>query len=137
MSKTTVRRTSKIASKPAKPLTLADIAITWTRGSDKWAQRHYVTGQTLARAVEYLYHRSPSSVGHDPLGEEQLVPSYLRGFSYLVFPDAGNPSEDLDKDVRFTASELLEHFAALLNSADARPADFQVHVGPIPEEWKK
>jgi hypothetical protein len=66
-----------------------------------------------------------------------MVPSYLRGLSYLVFPDAGAPHEDHDKDIRFTVSEFLENAAALLNAETASPQDYRVRIGPIPEEWTK
>jgi len=50
-----------------KPLTLADIAVTWTEGKSTWETRHYVSGANLARAVLYLRHRHPHTSGHDPL----------------------------------------------------------------------
>ncbi len=50
-----------------KPLSLADIAITWTEGMGAWETRHYVSGASLARAVLYLRHRHPHTTGHDPL----------------------------------------------------------------------
>jgi hypothetical protein len=122
-----------------KPLTLADIAITWTEGTNTWETRHYVTGESLARAVLYLRHRHPNTIGHDPLnGDVGPVPSYLRGLAYVMFPDAGAPSEDLEKDVRYTLSEYLDDLAARMNAADsAEPTKYAVHVGPIPEEWTK
>ena len=73
-----------------KPLTLADIAITWTEGLSTWESRHYVSGASLARAVLYLRHRHPNTSGHDPLnGDVGPIPSYLRGLAYVMFPDAG------------------------------------------------
>ena len=122
-----------------KPLTLADIAITWTEGQSTWATRHYVTGASLARAVRYLRHRHPHTIGHDSLGGDVgPVPSYLRGLAYIVFPDAGAPSEDLEKDVRYTLSEYLDDLAARMRAADgAELAKYTVHVGPIPAEWTK
>jgi hypothetical protein len=128
------------------PLTLADIAITWTEGQSTWATRHYVTGASLARAVLYLRHRHPHTIEHDPHtiehdplgGDVGPVPSYLRGLSYIVFPDAGAPSEDLEKEVRYTLSEYLDDLAARMRAADsAEPAKCIVHVGPIPAEWTK
>ena len=121
------------------PLTLADIAITWTEGMSTWETRHYVSGASLARAVLYLRHRHPHTSGHDPLnGDVGPIPSYLRGLAYVVFPDAGAPSEDLEKDVRYTLSEYLDDLAARMHAADsAEPAKYAVHVGPIPEEWTK
>jgi hypothetical protein len=121
------------------PLTLADIAITWTEGMATWETRHYVTGESLARLVLYLRHRHPHSMGHDPLGGDVgPVPSYLRGLSYIVFPDAGAPSEEREKDVRYTLSEYLDDLAARMQAADrAEPATYAVHVGPIPAEWTK
>jgi hypothetical protein len=122
-----------------KPLTLADIAITWTEGQSTWETRHYVTGQTLARLVRYLRYRNPNSIGHDPLGGDVgLVPTQLRGLAYVVFPDAGSPTEQLENDVRYTLSEYLDDLAARINAADgAEPAKYAVHVGPIPAEWTK
>jgi hypothetical protein len=120
-----------------KPLTLADIAITWTEGQSTWETRHYVTGQTLVRAVRYLRRRHPNTQGHNPLGEQMLVPTYLRGLSYIMFPDAGTPTEDVEKDVRFTLSEYLEHLGALLSSEGGEATEYQIHVGPIPAEWTK
>jgi hypothetical protein len=120
------------------PLTLADIAITWTEGTGKWETRHHVAGKTLARLVQYLRYRHPNSTGHDSFGSDVgLMPTQLRGLSYVVFPDAGAPSEDLEKDVRFTLSEYLDDLAARLNAEHAEANKFQVHVGPIPEEWTK
>lgn len=120
-----------------KPLTLADIAITWTEGTNTWETRHYVTGQTLVQAVRYLRDRHPNTQGHDPLGEQMMVPTYLRGLSYIMFPDAGTPTENVEKDVRFTLSEYLEHLGALLSSDGGEATKYQIHVGPIPEEWTK
>ena len=124
---------------PPKPLTLADIAITWTEGMGAWETRHYVSGASLARAVLYLRYRHPHTMGHDSLnGDVGPIPSYLRGLSYVVFPDAGAPSEDREKDVRYTLSEYLDDLAARMNAAEGRePARYAVHVGPIPEEWTK
>ena len=97
-----------------------------------------MTGASLARAVLYLRHRHPNTLGHDPLnGDIGPVPSYLRGLSYVMFPDAGAPSEDLEKDVRYTLSEYLDDLAARMNAEDAEPAKYAVHVGPIPAEWTK
>jgi hypothetical protein len=120
-----------------KPLTLPDSAITWTEGQSTWETRHYVTGASLARAVLYLRHRHPNTLGHDPLGGDVgPVPSYLRGLSYVMFPDAGAPSEEREKDVRYTLSEYLDDLAARMNAADsAEPAKYAVHEGPIPAEW--
>jgi hypothetical protein len=116
-----------------KTLTLADIAITWTEGMSTWETRHYVSGASRARAVRYLRHRHPHTSGHDP-----PIPSYLRGLAYVVFPDAGAPSEDLEKDVRYTLSEYLDDLAARMHAADsAEPTKYAVHVGPIPAEWTK
>jgi len=122
-----------------KPLSLADIAITWTEGMGAWETRHYVSGASLARAVLYLRHRHPHTTGHDPLnGDVGPIPSYLRGLSYIVFPDAGAPSEDLEKDVRYTLSEYLDDLAARMHAADGtEPAKYAVHVGRIPAEWTK
>ena len=135
-----LRPRQKEGSKDApKPLTLADIAITWTEGMGTWETRHYVTGESLARAVLYLRHRHPHTIGHDLLGGDVgPVPSYLRGLAYVMFPDAGAPSEDREKDVRYTLSEYLDDLAARMNAADsAEPAKYAVHVGPIPAEWTK
>jgi hypothetical protein len=122
-----------------KPLTLADIAITWTEGTGSYETRHHVTGTTLARLVLYLRYRNPNSIGHDPLGGDVgLVPTQLRGLAYVVFPDAGAPSEDLEKDVRYTLSEYLDDLAARMHAAGgAEPAKYAVHVGPIPAEGTK
>ncbi len=122
-----------------KPLTLADIAITWTEGKGAWETRHHVTGKPLARLVLYLRHRHPNTSGHDPLGGDAgLVPTQLRGLSYVVYPDAGRPSEDLENDVRYTLSEYLDDLAARMHAAEgAEPATYGVHVGPIPAEWTK
>ena len=120
------------------PLTLADIAITWTEGKGSWETRHYVSGASLARAVLYLRHRHPHTLGHDPLnGDVGPIPSDLRGLAYAMFPDAGAPSEDLEKDVRYTLSEYLDDLAARMNADNAQPVKYAVHVGPIPEEWTK
>jgi hypothetical protein len=133
-----LRPTRKEASKAApKPLSLADIAITWTEGKSTWETRHYVSGESLARAVRYLRHRHPNTSGHDPLNGDGPVPSYLRGLSYVVFPDAGAPSEDLEKDVRYTLSAYLDDLAARMRAEGAEPAKYAVHVGPIPAEWTK
>ncbi len=135
-----LRPAQKKSSKDAPtPLTLADIAITWTEGMSTWETRHYVTGASLARAVLYLRHRHPNTNGHDPLnGDIGPVPSYLRGLSYVMFPDAGAPSEECEKDVRYTLSEYLDDLAARMNAAaSAEPAKYAVHVGPIPDEWTK
>ena len=54
-----------------------------------------MSGASLG-AVLYLRHRHPNTIGHDPLGGDvALVPTHLRGLSYVVFPDAGAPSEYL------------------------------------------
>ena len=135
-----LRPRQKEGSKGApKPLTLADIAITWTEGMGAWEVRHYVSGASLARAVLYLRHRHPHTIGHDPRnGDVGPIPSYLRGLGYVIFPDAGAPSEDLEKDVRYTLSEYLDDLAARKQAADfAEPAKYAVHVGPIPAEWTK
>jgi hypothetical protein len=132
-------RQAKGSTDAPKPLTLADIAITWTEGQGTWATRHYVSGASLARAVRYLRHRHPNTIGHDPLGGGvELVPTQLRGLAYVVFPDAGSPSEQLESDVRYTLSEYLDDLAARMRAADsAEPAKYAVHVGPIPAEWTK
>jgi hypothetical protein len=132
-------RQKKDSPGATKPLTLADIAITWTEGMGARETRHYVSGATLARAVLYLRHRHPHTSGHDPLGGDAgPITSYLRGLAYVMFPDAGAPSEDLEKDVRYTLSEYLDDLAARMNAADgAEPAKYAVHVGPIPAEWAK
>jgi hypothetical protein len=54
-----------------------------------------------------------------------------------VFPDAGAPSEDLEKDVRYTLSAYLDDLAARMHADGAEPAKYAVHVGPIPAEWTK
>ena len=123
------------------PLTLDKIAIAWEEGSRGPTPRmHYVTGATLARLVHTLRHRNPYVAGHDPLaGEAWRAPMMLRGLSYLVFPDPGAPVEDLDKDVRFTLSELLSDLGADATVAQTttEPKSYRVHVGPIPAEWTK
>jgi hypothetical protein len=120
-----------------KPLTLADIAIAWeapgyTSGTTR---TRYVDGPTLAMLVAQLAYRCPSPSGYGL--EPQMVGTYLRGLSYIVFPDAGTPTEDVEKDVRFTVSEFLENAAALLHAEHTDATRYRVHVGPIPEEWKQ
>jgi hypothetical protein len=127
------RQTKGSVEPSKKPLTLEDIAVTWTAGD----AIHYVTGKTLARLICQLHYRSPNPAGHDTVGEAMMVPTYLRGLSYLVYPDAGDPSEDLDNDIRFTLSEFLDNAAALLKAEGADPKEYRLHVGPIPEEWTK
>jgi len=125
------------AKERPKSLTLADVAITWTEGSGT----HYVTGATVARLVCTTRHRHPHTAGHAPYDDAGTLPIKLRGLSYLVFPDAGAPPEDLDKDVRFMLSELLHDAAATVETEQlTRPdlaTEYRIHVGPIPEEWKK
>jgi hypothetical protein len=84
-------RQKKGSTDAPKSLTLADIAITWTEGKSTRETRHYVTGQTLVQAIRYLRDRHPNTQGHDPLGEQAMVPTYLRGLSYIMFPDAARP----------------------------------------------
>jgi len=126
---------------PKAPLTLADIAVAWTEGGYSGKPRtHFVTGATLAKLVHVLRHKNPYTAGHDPLGGEGMrVPLMLRGLSYLVFPDPGDPNEDLDKDVRFTLSELLSDLGAVatVEQTTTKPGDYRVHLGPIPAEWTK
>jgi hypothetical protein len=121
----------------SKPLTLADVAITWTEGTSTWETCHYVTGKTLVQAVRYLRDRHPNTAGHDPVGGQAMVPTYLRGLSYIMFPDAGTPTEEVEKDARFTLSEYLEHLSALLSSEGGEATKYEIHVGPVPAEWTK
>jgi len=135
------RKKKDAAKATPPPLTLADITIAWEEGSRGPKPRtHYVTGETLARLVHTLRLRNPYTAGHDPLAGEGLrVPIMLRGLSHLVFPDPGAPVEDLDKDVRFTVSELLHDLGAVaaVEQTTTVPKDYRVHVGPIPAEWTK
>jgi hypothetical protein len=71
------------------PLTLADIAITWTEGQSTWATRHYVTGASRARAVLYLRHRHPHTIGHDPLGGHRAGPVVSPGLVLHRVPRCG------------------------------------------------
>jgi hypothetical protein len=141
-TKSVPRPTRKTKGAPKAPaLTLADIAIAWEEGSrGPHPRTHYVTGATLARLVHTLRHRNPYTAGHDALaGDAWRVPMMLRGLSYLVFPDPGAPVEDLDKDVRFTLSELLSDLGAVatIELTTTEPKNYRVHVGPIPAEWTK
>ena len=133
------QETTSEAQKP--PLTLADVAIAWEEGAGSSKGRtHFVTGKTLVRLIYMLRHRNPWTAGHDPIADESMrVPMFLRGLSYLVFPDPGTPNEDLDKDVRFTLSELLFDLSTAVVAGDGLPEaqKYRVHVGPIPEEWTK
>ena len=142
---------TRVSPKPARkkdaakttppPLTLDKIAIAWEEGSQGPRPRtHYVTGATLARLVHTIRHRNPYVAGHDALaGDAWRTPMMLRGLSYLVFPDPGTPHEDLDKDVRFTLSELLSDLGAVatIEQTTTEAKEYRVHVGPIPAEWTK
>jgi hypothetical protein len=61
-----------------KPLTLADIALTWTEGQSTWATRHYLSGATLARLGQYLRLRHPNTIGHDPRKQQERLAEYLK-----------------------------------------------------------
>jgi hypothetical protein len=112
---------------PARPLTLADVTVTWKNGD----KERSITGRQLAHLIAAATERTPAD---DALGHQSYATgrwSYkLRGLSYLIFPDPG-VSIYVD-DARAFVSDVLEEVAADILAdeldSDHRAAHYRVEV---------
>lgn len=123
------KETAKVGS---KPLTLADVTITWGPAD----RRRHITGRTLAKLIARVASKEYALDGHDAQCGTLRVGPMLRGLGGWMFPDAGTPGPELESDMRFFVAEYLSDVAAEVESegvdSDRHPEIYEIHVGPLP-----
>lgn len=122
-------RQKKPADRVPAPFTLADLVVRWKEGDETKEMR----GSDLLWWVYYARARHPFLEGHVMPGNEGLrVKSSLDGLGVLVFPDAGEPVEELDRSRRFFVSETLREIGATVEAEALYRADnaksFTLHI---------
>jgi hypothetical protein len=78
-----------------------------------------MSGVTIAKWVHYASTKHRYLEDHDPKAGTLRVGPMLRGLGGWLFRDAGIPQEELESDMRFFLSEVLDDIAAEVESSGA------------------
>src|SRR5687768_2976429 len=103
------KKSNKPEPTAPKPLTLADVTITWTYGN-KGDETRTITGRQLSQMIFTEAEKFPTD---SSFGDTTLTGAWvykLRGLSALVFPDAGTSIHE--GDARAFVSDVLDDAAA-------------------------